>query len=46
MYTKQGICDNMQAETYTKLGIFKNLQPWSLYQVGHLWKLKFNSYSE
>ena len=42
MYTKQGICDNLQAETYTKLGIFKNLQPWSLYEVGHLLKLKFN----
>ena len=41
---KQGICEKLQAETDTKSGIYKNLQALSLYELGHLWKLKFNSY--
>ena len=28
-----------------EVGICKNLQALSLYEVGHLWKLKFNSYA-
>ena len=44
VFTKLGICENLEDETYRKEGLCKGFQALSLYEVGCLWKLKFNSY--
>ena len=46
LYMKLGICENLEDETYRKDSLCKGFQAFSLYEVGYLWKLKFNSYKE